>query len=270
MKISFRTLLLVLLWPVLSLNSSSVFASHSFGGLDMCALYPEVMPPGLRPDQLPDAGGQGAVLMQGYCTQCHALPGPGRHTAEEWPQVLDHMLRLMDVADRFGGLLGNVKTPSASEREQLRSYLALHALKPMTRTPQGVGARAFENHCSACHVLPDPAQYSNNERSSLMKRMQRNMKVMKYSPPSADIMMQIQLYLQNNDNPVATNHVPAGDHSNNYVGLDADYNSASLYGRSFNPGSWLALGPFFMLAIIGLLRWWNNRTRATSIKQTKA
>ncbi len=71
----------------------------------MCALYPEVMPPGLMPAQLPDAGGQGALLMQNYCTQCHELPGPGRHTAEEWPQVLDRMLVIMDVADRFGGLL---------------------------------------------------------------------------------------------------------------------------------------------------------------------
>ena len=159
MKTLFRPFFRVFLLPVLLLNSSLVFASHSFAGLDMCALYPEVMPPGLMPEQLPDAGGQAALLMQNYCTQCHELPGPGRHTAEEWPQVLDRMLVIMDVADRFGGLLGDIKTPSSSERDQLRNYLVLHALKPLAQTPQGAGANAFENHCSACHVLPDPAQY---------------------------------------------------------------------------------------------------------------
>ncbi len=264
MKIPLLTLLLLLL-----LKSSLVFASHSFGGLDMCALYPEVMPPGLMPDQLPDPGGNGAVLMQTYCTQCHELPGPGRHTAEEWPQVLDRMLVVMDVADRFGGLLGNVKTPSSDERDQLRGYLVIHALKPMTSTPQGVGAGAFENHCGACHVLPDPVQYNHAEWPRLIKRMQRNMEVMKYSPPSADIMMQIQHYLQKNDNPVGASHIPVDDR----LMLDVDSDSVSMHDRSFSFSSWLALGPFFVFVIIGLVRWWNSRqhlSRPPGIKQTKA
>ncbi|MDT8281567.1 MAG: hypothetical protein RQ982_02005 [Gammaproteobacteria bacterium] len=254
--------------PVLLMHGSLVFASHSFGGLDMCALYPEVMPPGLMPEQLPDAGGQGALLMQNYCTQCHELPGPGRHTAEEWPQVLDRMLLIMDVADRFGGLLGNVKTPSTSEREQLRSYLVFHALKPMTQTPQGAGARvfanAYEGHCSACHALPDPAQY-DVDWSSLIKRMQRNMQVMKYTPPSADSMMQIQLYLQNNNHSVATGPVSTGNHP----GLNIAGNNASFNEKKFSDGSWWSLGVFFVLASIGLLRWWYNQQHVTRIKHIK-
>jgi cytochrome c5 len=239
MKISFQTLLLLYLQVVLLMGSSSVIAGHSFGGMDLCALYPEVMPPGLMPNQLPDAGGQGAVLMQGYCTQCHALPGPGRHSVEEWTQVLDRMLVLMDVADRFGSLLGNV------------------------------GASAFESHCSGCHVLPDPARYNHVDWSSLIKRMQHNMEVMKYPPPSADIMMQIQLYLQKNAKSVATSQVPVGE----YLTLDVDGDSIRVYDRSFNPGSWLALGPFFMLIVIGLVRWWNNHqhvNRQAGTKQIKA
>ena len=265
MKILFQTLLLLYLQVVLLMGSSSVFAGHSFGGMDLCALYPEVMPPGLMPNQLPDAGGPGAALMQGYCTQCHALPGPGRHSAEEWPQVLDRMLVLMDVAGRFGGLLGNVKTPSFDERNQLRSYLELHALKPMARTPQGVGASAFESHCSGCHVLPDPARYNHVDWSSLIKRMQHNMEVMKYPPPSADIMMQIQLYLQKNAKSVAASQVPVGEH----LTLDVDGDSIRVYDRSFNPGSWLALGPFFMLIVIGLVRWWNNHQHVNCQAGTK-
>lgn len=264
MKFTPQTLLLVLL-----LSHSSVFASHSFGGLDMCALYPEVMPPGLMPDQLPDAGGQGATLMESYCTQCHAMPGPGRHTAEEWPQVLDRMLVVMDVADRFGGLLGNVKTPSADERNQLRSYLVLHALKPMTQKPDGIGASAFENHCSACHMLPDPARYDDIEWPGLIKRMQHNMQVMKYPPPSVDSMMQIQLYLQNNTNRVETSTVSAGD----YLTLNMSGDSVDFNNRKFSTGSWWSLGLFFLLSFIGLVRWWKNNQQANypaNIKQTKS
>ncbi len=264
MKTFFRPLRPVLLLTVLFLNSSLVFASHNFGGLDMCALYPEVMPPGLMPEQLPDASGQGALLMQNYCTQCHELPGPGRHTAEEWPQVLERMLIIMDVADRFGGLLGNVKTPSPDEREQLRSYLVSHALKPLAQTPKGAGARAFENHCSACHVLPDPALY-DVDWSDLLKRMQRNMQVMKYSPPSADSMLQIQLYLQNNK-AVEPSHVSAGEYSANHLKLNMAGNSVRLNDRKFSSGSWLSLGVFFLLAFIGLLRWWNSHQHSQTHK----
>jgi cytochrome c5 len=266
MTFSFQLLPLVFLTLVLWTGSPVVIASHSFGGMDLCALYPEVMPPGLRPDQLPAAGGPGAVLMQGYCTQCHALPGPGRHSAEEWPQVLDRMLMLMDVAERFGGLLGTVKTPSSDERDQLRGYLVSHALIPMKGTPQGVGANAFVNHCSACHVLPDPAQYNNGDWSSRIKRMQQHMVIMKYSPPSADTMLQIQLYLQMQNYSVTTNPVAVSNHP------AAAAIDASFYSRSFSLGSWLAVGPFLLFVVIGLVRWWKNHqhdNRLASVKQIK-
>lgn len=258
----------LMLLLVLLLNSSSVFSSHSFGGMDMCALYPEVMPPGLSSDQLPDAGGQGATLMDSYCTQCHAMPGPGRHTAEEWPQVFDHMLMLMDVADRFGGLLGNVKAPSSAERDQLRSYLVLHALKPMVQQPQGIGASAFENHCSGCHALPDPALYKKTDWPGLIKRMQQHMQVMRYDPPAVDSMMQIQLYLQNNKNRDDTSSTSADD----YLSINMSGDTISFKNRDFSAGSWLSLGLFLFLAFVGLLRWWRSHQYVkciTNIKQTK-
>jgi len=236
------------------LNTPSVIASHSFGGLDMCAVYPEVMPPGLASDLLPDVGSQGATLMESYCTQCHALPGPGRHTAEEWPQVLDRMFVLMDVADRFGGLLGNVKTPSLIEREQLSHYLVLHSLKATTKKPQGVGAAAFENHCAGCHALPDLAQYQHLDQLSLIKRMQRNMEVMKYSPPTADAMMQIQIYMKSNIN------AEKGSPGNALIPAQ-DGGSVYLPEREFSYGSWLALAPLFFLVFVGLFRWRNSHKR---------
>jgi cytochrome c5 len=274
----FRPLLSVFVLTVLLMNSTLVLASHNFGGLDMCALYPEVMPPGLTPAQLPDAGGRSALLMQTYCTQCHELPGPGRHTAEEWPQVLERMLVIMDVADRFGGLLGNVKTPSSDESDQLRSYLVAHALKPFTQTPHQedlaagamkVGARAFENHCSACHALPDPAQY-DVDWSDLLKRMQRNMQVMKYPPPSADSMMQIQLYLQNSKFVEPSHFSDTKYLSNNsqlnMAGNNIRFNDRKSSPGKLNMGSWLSLGVFFILAFIGFLRWWNSHQHSHSLK----
>ena len=263
-KLPWLFLLPVLLLPILLMHSPLVSASHNFGGLDMCALYPEVMPPGLKLEQLPDAGGQSALLLQNYCTQCHELPGPGRHTAEEWPQVLERMLVIMDVSDRFGGLLGNVKTPSRNEREQLRSYLVLHALKPLVQIPQGAGAIAFENHCSACHALPDPAQY-DVDWSDLIKRMQRNMQVMKYLPPTADSMMQIQLYLQNNsadDN----NHISAGNHKSDQLNLNMAGDSVRFKNKKLNAGSWLSLSVFFLLVFIGVFRWWYGHQHTRHIK----
>lgn len=259
MKTIIRPLLSVFLVTILLMNSTLVSASHNFGGLDMCALYPEVMPPGLKPAQLPAAGGQGAMLMQNYCTQCHELPGPGRHTAEEWPQVLERMLVIMDVADRFGGLLGNVKTPSADERDQLRSYLVLHAIKPMTQAPKGAGASAFENHCSACHALPDPAQY-DIDWTVMIKRMQRNMQVMKYSPPTADSMLLIQRYLQNNK-AVEISRVVTDEISGDHLKLNMTGNSVRFKENKFSDGSWLSLGVFFLLASIGFVRWWNSYQR---------
>jgi cytochrome c5 len=257
MKFSFQTLALELLTLVLLVGSPAVMASHSYGGLDLCALYPEVMPPGLMPDQLPDAGGPGAILMQGYCTQCHALPGPGRHSAAEWPQVLDRMLVLMDVADRFGGLLGNVKTPAADERDLLRRYLVSYAIKPMAETPQGVGASAFESHCSACHVLPDPGQHSLEEWPAVLKRMQRNMTVMKYAPPSRELMVQIQYFLQQNLQ-AKFETVPAGtDPVLSGITGDSGFNARDVFDR----GRWMALGPFLLLVFIGLARWWQGRVR---------
>jgi len=230
------------------LVSPQVIASHSFGGIDMCALYPEVMPPGLPSEQLPDATGQGARLMQTYCAQCHELPGPGRHTADEWPKVMQHMSTLMDVANHFGGLMGKIKNPTEEEREQLQLYLLRHGLKPLQKTPSGLGAGAFENHCSACHALPDPMQYDKNAWPGILKRMQRNMTVMKYTPPSFEVMLQIQHYIQSVHK---VDQVPVKIANNQYI---AEKNRP-LDASPIHPDSWLALGPFLLLIILGLLRW---------------
>lgn len=221
-------------------------ASHSLGGLDMCALYPEIMPPGMPVAQLPESGGTGARLLQYYCTQCHELPGPGRHTAGEWPEVLERMHTLMEVANRFGGLLGHIKTPTPEEQRQLATYLDRHSLQAMTTTPEGLGAGAYTQHCGGCHALPEPAQYSIGAWSEVIKRMQRNMRIMRYDAPSPDHLLQIQLYLQSGASASAE--------------LAAAPRRPGLPGHAERiRGIALALGPFLLLVSIGLLRWYGSQ-----------
>lgn len=243
---------------LLSMTATAAQASHSFGGLDMCALYPEVMPPGMPLAQLPEAASDGALALQNYCTQCHELPGPGRHTRDEWPEVLERMNTLMAVANRFGGLLGNVKIPAPAEYRQLVDYLDRHSLQPLNTQPEGLGANAFAQHCSACHALPDPAQHSVSEWSAVIKRMQRNMQIMRYDAPSADSLMQIQLYLQTGQ----TGHAPGAAFTEPRLTPAPTEHSSRFKSIA------LALGPFLLLVFIGLLRWriGHNKKHRTGAK----
>ncbi len=243
-----RKLSLIML---LSMTATAAQASHSFGGLDMCALYPEVMPPGMPLAQLPEAESAGALALQNYCTQCHELPGPGRHTLEEWPEVLERMNTLMAVANRFGSLLGNVKKPTPAEYRQLVDYLNRNSLHPLNTTPEGLGASTFTQHCSACHALPDPAQHSVSEWSEVIKRMQRNMQIMRYDAPSRDSLIQIQLYLQTG-------------HASGTALAEPRLAPAPTVHNSWFKSIALALGPFLLLVFIGLLRWRIGHNKNTS------
>jgi hypothetical protein len=197
------------------------------------------------------------MLLQTYCSQCHALPGPGRHTIDEWQVVLERMNLLMDVANRFGGLMGNVIVPGTGEGEVLSTYLTDNALQAMQGEPAGMGATAFTSHCGSCHALPDAAQHSLQEWPAVLKRMQRNMTVMKYSPPSRELVVQIQHYLQQNLR-TELDAIPAGTYpvSSGSAG-DSGFDARDLFDR----GRWMALGPLLLLVLVGLARWWQGRAR---------
>ncbi|MCW9023308.1 MAG: hypothetical protein OQK73_01380 [Gammaproteobacteria bacterium] len=239
------------------------WASHSFGGIDLCALYPERMPPGLPVSQLPLPDSQGAQLTQEYCTQCHNLPGPGRHTVAEWPDVMERMNMLMDISSRFGGLLGKLKTPSNEEKIIIETYLLANALKPFIGQPDKISGRSFGQHCSNCHALPDPAQHSEQEWPQVIKRMQHNMSVMKYEPISAEVLLQIQRYLQLNSNVIQQEHIVKSGRQEfrSYVIEENSYHGFS------HLGSWFALGPFFLLALAGVIRWWSTQKKYKTLTE---
>jgi mono/diheme cytochrome c family protein len=154
------------------------------------------LPPGLDPALLPDSNSEGARLLQHYCTQCHGLPGPGIHTAEEWPSVLRRMESRMAMHSR---MMGGIEIPNAIEVEDLLSYLQTNAQRPFDPahpdldTPRG---RIFRATCAQCHALPDPTQHTASEWPGVVARMQRNMAAMRRFRPDTEVMQTIIEFLQ--------------------------------------------------------------------------
>jgi mono/diheme cytochrome c family protein len=57
----------------------------------------------LDPAQYPDIHTPAGRIFSIACSQCHVLPDPRRHTAREWPQVVERMRRNMQWANRITG-----------------------------------------------------------------------------------------------------------------------------------------------------------------------
>ena len=60
------------------------------------------------------------------CSQCHALPDPRQHTAQEWPIVVQRMKRHMQWANTVVGP-DELKTTPTLETEQIVRFLQLHS-----------------------------------------------------------------------------------------------------------------------------------------------
>jgi cytochrome c5 len=237
-----------LIWP------AAAFANHDWGGIDVCTVYRNTAPPGFDPAALPQSSGTGALLLTRYCTQCHALPGPGHHTAAEWPAVLERMQVLMDTSRRFRGLMGSIAAPDADERATLRAYLSANALAPMRGSPHGPGAEAFASHCASCHALPDPRQHPAADWPAVVTRMQGNTTIMQRGDMSPEAQVAIIGYLQ-----AAVSDRLAGDARAGGVQLAraGTVATASSYGIT----RLAILVPFFALAGLGMLRWWYGAHR---------
>jgi cytochrome c2 len=155
------------------------------------------LPLGLDPRHLPDPRSNGAQLLARYCTQCHELPGPGLHTADEWPSVVDRMNRRMQV---MGGMMHDIEAPDNDELRTLVAYLQRYAQKPMDKTkytdlntPVG---KPFAAMCSQCHALPDPKQHTADEWPRVVGRMTQNMKAMGKPLPDRATLESVVEFLQ--------------------------------------------------------------------------
>ncbi len=168
----------------------------------MQGMMGDMLPPRMDYALLPDRNSQGAVLLERFCTQCHYRPGPGLHTATEWPAVVIRMDRRMQMMSRRGMMMGIIEAPDKQEMATILGYLQTHALKPLAarltpslETPSG---KAFRDVCSKCHALPDPRQHVAQKWPALVERMKGYMKTMGKKVPDEKTLSGILGFLQRN------------------------------------------------------------------------
>ena len=161
----------------------------------MRAMTDSQFPPGLAATNLPEYDSREVALLSKYCVQCHAIPGPGMHTQDDWPQVIGRMTQYMQTMHSF-----HVKKPAYDEILLIQGYLQKHAQVPMEKSqypdltsPEGT---AFLQACSRCHSAPDPKQHTADEWPVVVQRMMHNMKVMRKQIPDQKHMAMVTEFLQ--------------------------------------------------------------------------
>jgi cytochrome c2 len=150
----------------------------------MQRMMPEMLPSGIIPEELPDPNSKGAELLVYYCTQCHNLPSPSMHTAEEWPGIVSRMFRRMSMMSRMRGMgmMMSIEMPSPEDQQTILTYLQSHALKSISPhtlpSPESRGAVFFKEFCSQCHALPDPKLHTPKEWPAVVEKMRGFMQAM--------------------------------------------------------------------------------------------
>jgi cytochrome c5 len=158
------------------------------------------IPKGMIAEDLPDANTRGATVLTLYCAQCHDLPTPYMHTADEWPAILQRMSQHTQETRSGGGMMAHVMMPSKKDWETLKGYLNSHALTPIVATdfsdldsPDG---QSFMHACSQCHAAPSPASHNRKQWPRIVLRMKSNMMAAHVETPDADTLTRIIDYLQ--------------------------------------------------------------------------
>lgn len=165
----------------------------------MQRMMPDMLPPGITPEDLPAPGSPGSKLLVRYCSQCHGVPSPAMHSAEEWPRIADRMFHRMSMMSGMMGMMMNVESPTSEERQMIVAYLKTHALKSIAPNalpaPETHGAVLFRNLCSQCHSLPDPKLHTADEWPGIVERMQSNMRSMRKNVLTENEKKEIVIYL---------------------------------------------------------------------------
>lgn len=80
----------------------------------------------LDPKQVPEVNARSAEAFRLACQQCHVLPDPRRHTAQEWPAVVARMERNMEWMNR---VVGSKPIPGEPQLrvEDINAFLARNA-----------------------------------------------------------------------------------------------------------------------------------------------
>lgn len=234
----------------LALFAAPALAGHQWGGVDLCEARKDIMPPDMSPAVLPEPAARGAQVLRRYCVQCHYLTGPGRHTREEWPDVLRRMDAFMGVSSFYRGLLGPVAMPDAGERAALVAYLERHALRalppPVGATPPVGTERAWRAICGDCHAVPDPRAYAEAAWPALFAKMDQHRLAMARAPLTAAQQAAVKGFIAAawGGPPVA-----GSGHQGTTLPLPAATTASDPVGRA------ISLAVFFGLAAVGLWRW---------------
>ena len=166
-----------------------------------------MLPPGIKPQDLPEPESRGAKLLSTYCTQCHNLPSPRMHTAADWSRVAGRMLMRERMMAGMRGMMMQVKAPTSQDEEALLQYLKTHALQALVPgavpAPDAPGAALFQQTCAQCHALPDPKQRAASEWSAVVERMRQNMIAMGRREITDKEARDITAYLEGHSSEIA-------------------------------------------------------------------
>lgn len=187
---------------VLAGGAGAVAAERAMGSPQqmramMQRMMGDILPPAIDRSILPEPQSDGARLLARYCSQCHNFPGPGMHTATEWPAVVARMVR----RDRsMAGMMG-VVAPGEEQVRAISDYLVAHAQVPIDRKEFGRylktrGGKAFSATCGQCHVLPNPPQHTAAEWPGVVARMISHEHEMHRAVPGAAAAQDIIRFLQ--------------------------------------------------------------------------
>ncbi len=145
-------------------------------------LLERLLPPSIEPRELPEPASEGARLTTRYCVQCHYLPNPRMHTADNWIIVVLRMVWRMQGKGNLGVLMkemmDNVAAPTEQETAVLTQYLRKHGQKEMDLHDPALESEAGKMYiiaCTQCHALPDPRQHTLREWPIVVERMKRHM-----------------------------------------------------------------------------------------------
>jgi len=202
-----KRIIIIYGWFVIALIATDAAAQGGMmhkGGMGGMMGEDQAPLPELLPEQLPDPKSEGAELTVRYCAQCHNIPSPATHSAEEWREVLSRMDRHMSEGMHPRGVM-KIRRFTASERETLLQYLQQNALRIFSgqslQDAGSPGAERYKTVCNRCHVLPDPALHTAGEWPDVVERMRRNMKVMGKPAITDDERTEIADYLKRHARP---------------------------------------------------------------------
>jgi mono/diheme cytochrome c family protein len=188
-------------------NARTAMGPGGMGPHMMRGMMGDQFPPEISPETLPDPAGAGADLVKRYCTQCHNLPSPSLHTAEEWLAVAARMFHRMErMADgrQHMGMrrrhMTSIQAPTPAEQDAILAYLTQHAIRPAAPhepgLPETPELTLFRQTCSRCHALPHSASHTADEWPLVVERMRANMERMGRSGISDQERDTIVRYLQ--------------------------------------------------------------------------